>query len=379
MKVQIAIDTKTFVRFWLVLLGFGAALLAIYSAKSALIILGVALFLALALNAPVTYIANKLPGNSRIGGTAIAYVMVLAILAAVVFLVIPPIADQTGRLINSTPSMVDDLSRQWKDFGNFAARYNLQNQLTQMIDSAQTSLQQFAVGFGQNIIGGIGSFFALIFSTILVLTLAFLMLIEGPSWMRRVWELYANENRMQAHRRMVTKMYNVVTGYVTGQLTVSALGGVFSGLFVFLLSFIFPSVPANLAFPTVAIVFTLSLIPMFGATIAGILVGLLLIANNLVAGIVYAIYFIIYQQVENNFISPAIQSKRLELSPLIVLSAVTVGTYMFGLAGGIISIPIAGCIKVLLEEYLDRRDDEVRQESSKPLAKLVKKLKGESA
>ncbi len=379
MKVQIAIDTKTFVRFWLVLLGFGAALLAIYSAKSALIILGVALFLALALNAPVTYIANKLPGNSRIGGTAIAYVMVLAILAAVVFLVIPPIADQTGRLINSTPSMVDDLSRQWKDFGNFAAQYNLQDQLSQMIDSAQNSLQQFAVGFGQNIIGGIGSFFALIFSTILVLTLAFLMLIEGPNWMRRVWELYANENRMQAHRRMVTKMYNVVTGYVTGQLTVSALGGVFSGLFVFLLSFIFPSVPANLAFPTVAIVFTLSLIPMFGATIAGILVGLLLIANNLVAGIVYAIYFIIYQQVENNFISPAIQSKRLELSPLIVLSAVTVGTYMFGLAGGIISIPIAGCIKVLLEEYLDRRDDEVRQESSKPLAKLVKKLKGESA
>lgn len=379
MKVQIAIDTKTFVRFWLVLLGFGAALLAIYSAKSALIILGVALFLALALNAPVTYIANKLPGNSRIGGTAIAYVMVLAILAAVVFLVIPPIADQTGRLINSTPSMVDDLSRQWKDFGNFAAQYNLQDQLSQMIDSAQNSLQQFAVGFGQNIIGGIGSFFTLIFSTILVLTLAFLMLIEGPNWMRRVWELYANENRMQAHRRMVTKMYNVVTGYVTGQLTVSALGGVFSGLFVFLLSFIFPSVPANLAFPTVAIVFTLSLIPMFGATIAGILVGLLLIANNLVAGIVYAIYFIIYQQVENNFISPAIQSKRLELSPLIVLSAVTVGTYMFGLAGGIISIPIAGCIKVLLEEYLDRRDDEVRQESSKPLAKLVKKLKGESA
>lgn len=379
MKVQIAIDTKTFVRFWLVLLGFGAALLAIYSAKSALIILGVALFLALALNAPVTYIANKLPGNSRIGGTAIAYVMVLAILAAVVFLVIPPIADQTGRLINSTPSMVDDLSRQWKDFGNFAAQYNLQDQLSQMIDSAQNSLQQFAVGFGQNIIGGIGSFFALIFSTILVLTLAFLMLIEGPNWMRRVWELYANENRMQAHRRMVTKMYNVVTGYVTGQLTVSALGGAFSGLFVFLLSFIFPSVPANLAFPTVAIVFTLSLIPMFGATIAGILVGLLLIANNLVAGIVYVIYFIIYQQVENNFISPAIQSKRLELSPLIVLSAVTVGTYMFGLAGGIISIPIAGCIKVLLEEYLDRRDDEVRQESSKPLAKLVKKLKGESA
>lgn len=377
MKVQIGIDTKTFVRFWLVLLAFTLAILALYSAKSALVLIGIALFLALALNAPVTRIALKLPGKSRIGGTAIAYVIVLALLAAVIFLVIPPIADQTGRFINSSPEMIDGLSRQWKEFGVFATQYNLQDQLTQMIESAKNSLQTFAVGFGQNIIGGIGSFFALIFSTVLVLTLAFLMLIEGPEWMRRIWQLYTNESRMQAHRRVITKMYNVVTGYVTGQLTVSALGGVFSGLFVFLLSFLFPQVPANLAFPTVAIVFTLSLIPMFGATIAGILVGLLLIANNLVAGFIYGVYFIIYQQIENNFISPTIQSKRLELSPLIVLSAVTVGTYVFGLAGGIISIPIAGCVKVLVDEYLEHRDD-IREENAKPLNKLVRKLKGDT-
>lgn len=376
MKVQIGIDTKTFVRFWLVLLAFTLAILALYSAKSALVLIGIALFLALALNAPVTRIAQKLPGKSRIGGTAIAYVIVLALLAAVIFLVIPPIADQTGRFINSSPEMIDGLSRQWKEFGVFATQYNLQDQLTQMIESTKNSLQTFAVGFGQNIIGGIGSFFAMIFSAVLVLTLAFLMLIEGPEWMRRIWQLYTNESRMQAHRRVITKMYNVVTGYVTGQLTVSALGGVFSGLFVFLLSFLFPQVPANLAFPTVAIVFTLSLIPMFGATIAGILVGLLLIANNLVAGFIYGVYFIIYQQIENNFISPTIQSKRLELSPLIVLSAVTVGTYVFGLAGGIISIPIAGCVKVLVDEYLEHRDD-VREENAKPLNKLVRKLKGE--
>jgi predicted PurR-regulated permease PerM len=246
-----------------------------------------------------------------------------------------------------------------------------------MIESAKNSLQTFAVGFGQNILGGIGSFFATIFSSVLALTLAFFMLIEGPGWMRRIWKLYTDEAKMQSHRRVIDKMYNVVTGYVTGQLTVSALGGVFSGLFVFLLSFIFPQVSANLAFPTVAIVFTLSLIPMFGATIAGLLVGLLLIANNLVAGIVYVVYFIIYQQIENNFISPAIQSKRLELSPLIVLGAVTIGTYVFGLAGGIISIPIAGIIKVLVEEYLDYRN-EIHQENSKPLTKLVRKLKGEN-
>jgi predicted PurR-regulated permease PerM len=66
-----------------------------------------------------------------------------------------------------------------------------------------------------------------------------------------------------------------------------------------------------------------------------------------------------------------------ELSALAVLASVTIGLYMFGLPGGIISIPIAGCIKVLLDEYLTRAKQN-RVESDKPLSKLVKKLKHES-
>jgi predicted PurR-regulated permease PerM len=136
-------------------------------------------------------------------------------------------------------------------------------------------------------------------------------------------------------------------------------------------------VPSNLALPTAAIAFTLSLIPMFGSTIAGVLISLLLIFNDTGAGIVFIIYFVLYQQIENNFISPTIQSKKVELSALAVLVSVTIGLYVFGLAGGIISIPIAGCIKVLLDEYL-KNAKENREQSEKPLAKLVKKLHGES-
>ena len=84
MKVRIEIDTKTFVRFWLVVIGFGLAGLAIYSAKDALILLGVSLFLALALNRPVAAIARKLPGKSRLGGTALAYVTLILLLGCVV-------------------------------------------------------------------------------------------------------------------------------------------------------------------------------------------------------------------------------------------------------------------------------------------------------
>jgi predicted PurR-regulated permease PerM len=139
----------------------------------------------------------------------------------------------------------------------------------------------------------------------------------------------------------------------------------------------FTNVPANLALPTIAIAFILSLIPMFGATIAGILVSLLLLFNDVTGGIAFAIYFVIYQQIENNFISPTIQSKKVELSALVVLASVTIGLYVFGLAGGIISIPIAGCIKVLIDEYLEHAKKK-RVQSEKPLAKLVKKLHGES-
>ena len=86
----------------------------------------------------------------------------------------------------------------------------------------------------------------------------------------------------------------------------------------------------------------------------------------------------IYQQVENNVISPAVQSRTISLSPLAILVAVTIGIYVFGIAGGIISIPIAGCIKILIEEYLKNAHKE-REENAKPLTKLVKKLTGEDA
>ncbi len=108
--------------------------------------------------------------------------------------------------------------------------------------------------------------------------------------------------------------------------------------------------------PTAAITFVLSLIPMFGATIGGIIVTALLAFNNVPAAIIYAVYFVVYQQLENNFIAPHIQSKRNDLSALAILASVTIGLYMFGILGGIIAIiPIAGCVRILIDEYLARR------------------------
>jgi len=376
MKVKIEIDTRTFVRFWLVVIGFAFAILAIYSARTALIILGVAFFLALALNAPVSYLAKHLPGKSRVGGTLIAYVMVVALLSSFIFLVVPPIVEQTAKFVETVPQLVDSATTQWRGLGAVVDKYHLQPQVDSAVASIKNNSTAWAASLGQNLLSGLGSVLSLVVSGFLVLVLSFLMLVEGPTWLRRIWNVYTDSERMHRDRRIVSRMYNVVTGYVTGQLTVSAIGAILAGLMVFILS-MFTNVPANLALPTIAIAFILSLIPMFGATIAGILVSLLLLFNDVTGGIAFAIYFVIYQQVENNFISPTIQSKKVELSALVVLASVTIGLYMFGLAGGIISIPIAGCIKVLIDEYLEHAKKK-RTHNEKPLTKLVKKLHGES-
>lgn len=367
MKTRIDIDTKTFVRFWLVVIGFGLAILLLYNARTALLILGVSLFLALALNAPVSLIAKKLPGRSRVGASAVAYTAVIIVLSAVIFLVIPPIIQQSAGFIQKVPGFVESATSQWEGLGGVITQYNLQPQVDQALTSVQESTASWASNVGQSFITGVGSFFAFITAAILVLVLTFLMLVEGPEWMKRIWGLYKNTARMKQHKRISGRIYNVFTGYVTGQLTVSSIGATFAGLAVFVLSLFFGFDP-SLAFPTAAITFLLSLIPMFGATIGGVIITALLAFNSIPAAIIYIVFFVVYQQVENNFISPHIQAKKIELSALAVLAAVTIGLYMFGVPGGIIAIPIAGSIRVLLDEYLKSAKED-RLKSDGPVKK----------
>ena len=359
MKTQIEIDTRTFVRFWLVVFGIALAGYLLYSASTALIILGVSLFLALALNNPVSAIARRLPGKSRVGATAIAYVLVVTFLGAFIVLLIPPIVQQTAGFIATVPNLIDSSNSQLKGLNDLVAQYNLESQVNGAIESIKSSAASWASNLGQGVVNGIGSFFSFIAAFILVLVLTFLMLIEGPEWLNRMWRLYRDKSKMENHKRIAGKMYTVVTGYVTGQLTVSTIGAVVAGLAVFILSLIFPEVESELALPTAAVTFLLSLIPMFGATIGGVIITLLLALNSVPAAIIYIVFFIVYQQIENNFISPHIQSKKINLSALMVLAAVTIGLYMFGIVGGIIAIPIAGIIRILVDERINGRDKTV--------------------
>ncbi len=375
MKVRIEIDTKTFVRFWLVVIGFAFALFAMYSARTALIIIFVSLFLAVALSPSVNKLAGLLPGRSRMGGTALAYVAVVAVLTGFLFVVVPPIIEQTAKFAQAVPAFVDSATNRWGGLNEIITRYGLEDQVDSAAQSVQENASTWASNLGSTIVSGAGSLFSFLAASLIVLFTTFFMLVEGPTWVKRIWKVYQNKDRMLHHKALASKIYAVVTSYVNGQLLVALIASSLAALVVFLLSLFF-NVPANLAAPTFAVVFLGALIPMFGATIAGVLVAVLLAFNDLTAAIVFAVYFIIYQQVENNVITTVIQSKTLDLSPLVVLISVTVGTYLFGIAGGIISIPIAGSIQVLIQDYLEHAKVK-RHKDDKPLAKLVKKLKPE--
>ncbi len=349
--VRIEIDTKTLIRFWLVVIGFGLAGLLIYSARTALLVIGLAFFLAIALSRPVNKLAKILPSKSRVLSTAIAYIFVILLLGVVAFLVVPPIVDQTARFVQNVPKLVESTSNQSSSLHRLIDNYHLQPEIDKVVGSVRDNIAGSVSNIGSTLLESIGSLLSVIASLILILVLSFLMLVEGPVWLGRLWSLYKNKSRRDHHRHLVADMYNVATSYITGQLTVSAIAGTVAGILVFILSLVMNS-PSSLAIPSAAIVFMASLVPMFGEMIGAMVVALVLALNSLTAALVFLIFFIIYAQIEANYISPTIQSKKIALSALAILTSVTVGIYLFGILGGIISIPIAGCIKVLLVDYL---------------------------
>lgn len=351
MNIKVDLDTKTFFRFWAVIAIIVFAVFFVSVASTAFYILGLSLFLALALNAPVSAIARLLPGKGRVLPTAIAYVLVTVVVSLLIFFIIPPIINETINFLKTVPTLVNNFINEWKGLNSLIEQYNLRPQIENALDGLQGSVVSWAGSLGSVLLSSIGSILNYGTQAILVFALTFLMLVEGPSWKKRLLSLYGNQKKMERQSRVLTKMSGVVSGYVNGQILLSAIGGLLSSLAVFGLSFLFPAVPASLAIPAAVIAFILSLIPVFGAFVGGIIVAAFLFFSSPVAALIYLIYFTIYQQIENNALAPKIQAKKVNLSALTVLAAVTIGIYTLGVAGAIIAIPIAGCIRVLVDEY----------------------------
>ena len=100
------------------------------------------------------------------------------------------------------------------------------------------------------------------------------------------------------------------------------------------------------------IVAVLDLIPLAGATIAGIIIATVAFLHTIVAGIVVVIFFVLYQQLENHVLQPVVYNRTVALSPLAILLAVLVGAELAGVLGALAAIPVAGAIQVLIVDFL---------------------------
>lgn len=374
MKVKVDIDTKVFIRFVLVVLGFGLALLAIYKTRGALQLLGISLFLALALNPPVSRLTKRLPSKSRIGATAIAYLGVLVLLGGFLVLIVPPVIEQSAKFADTVPGLIDKANSQRYIFDDFIQRYGLEDTVDTAVEDAKAQASSVAANLGNTLVGGVGTILGGLANVLFVLVLTFLMLIEGPAWMRRMWGLYEDHQKLERHQSLVHRMYRIVTGFVNGQLAVAAIAAVTTLVVLLTLSATL-GLPANLAVPLSVVIFLTGMIPMIGATIGASAVALVLLFNSPTAALIFLIYFVIYQQIENNFISPTIQSKNVELSALTILAAILIGITLGGLLGGIIAIPVAGCLRVLLLDQLELAKKKRLQDQESPVKKLIKKAK----
>jgi predicted PurR-regulated permease PerM len=103
------------------------------------------------------------------------------------------------------------------------------------------------------------------------------------------------------------------------------------------------------------LVAVLDLIPLAGATLAGIVVVGVSFLHTIVAGVVVLIFFVVYQQLENHFLQPVIYGRTVQLSPLAVLISVLVGAELAGILGALAAIPVAGTIQVLVRDVLAAR------------------------
>lgn len=359
MAKQVETDFRTFIKFWTVPLIIIGALFFIYKSLTGLIVIGLSIFLTLALRPLVNKVNSfftKHFGKSEKHQTlsaVFAYLIVVVVVGGIIAVVGPVVVNETSRFIQNFPETFEKTFGGWDGVNEIGKSIGISD-LRAQIENGLTNLSNNLLGvLGNTLFSSVSGIADTIMKIMLVLILTLLFLLEGPGMINSLWKnLSTNEDKKVAKvvRNIITKMANVVSTYVSRQVFVAILDGCATMTIVFILSLIFKFSP-NLAIPMGMITMLFYLIPMFGQFIGGTLVTLLLISSNLWAGLIFAVIYIAYAQIENNIIAPKIQGDALKLRPVIILCAIIIGMYMFGLLGAIIAVPIAGCIRVLIEEY----------------------------
>lgn len=346
-QVLVKIDTHSMIRAVLVIAGFVLAFIFVQRMMHALMIIGFSMFLAVALNPSVSWLARHLPHKSRAFATSVSYLIVVIVLGGLMVATIPSVFKQTTTFVETIPGYVQHLQDNNSSVSKLVHRYGLQDEINHNLQQLKSSTGKLA----SKAVGKVGQISSSIATILAVLVITFLMLVEAPYWQKWIWGMYSDKKQLKRHQKLAARMYRVVTGYVNGQVTIAAIGSASALIGLIILSAIFHT-SSTIALPLAGIIFVAELIPMVGVTIGATLVAIFLALSSIPMALIFVVYFTLYQHFENYVIQPVVQSKALDLSPLIIFSSALMGFYLLGPLGAFVSIPLAGCVKVLLLDYL---------------------------
>ena len=303
----------------------------------------IALFLALAINPLVEWLqSHGLRRRGAAAGAALLLVVLGVVLIGALF--VPTLVTNVNHFADAVPGYVNDVTKGKGRLGFLETKYHVVEKVKEQVHNGGAKRLLGLSGAAVSVTLGVIS---IVTGILTVSFMTFFMLLEGPDWIERFYGLMPEESQPR-WRAVGRDIYRTVGGYVTGNLLISLIAGVLT-TFVLLVM----GVPYAVALGLIVAI--LDLIPLAGATIAAVIIGIVAFLHSIPAGIVVVVFFVLYQQLENHVLQPVVYNRTVRLSPLVILLSVLLGASIAGILGALGAIPVAGAIQVLIVDYLRAR------------------------
>jgi predicted PurR-regulated permease PerM len=288
--------------------------------------------------------SKKLKRASAVG---IVVIGVLAIVALFALVVVPPVFSQANDLIDSAPQLLDSLRNN--------ATLNQLNQEYGFIDSLEKKFETWisdgqlltgafggVLGVGRTVLSG--AFSAL---TIMVLTLYFLASLPSVT---KIFYRLAPASRRERVSRIGDAIISRVGAFVGSQVLIAAL----AAIFVFFLSL---ALELPYAAALGMVILFVALIPLVGHFIGASIVTLVALTQSPTKSLVAILIYTLYVQIENYLITPRIMKRSLSIPGLVTIVAALLGTSLLGLVGGLLAVPIAAAVLLIMDEVVFPKAD----------------------
>lgn len=326
------IDLRSLVTLVAVGLGALAILAVLRLTPSMLTRILVGIVIALALDPVVNRVRARLGGTSR--GIAVAIVGTgLGLALFGVLLVLGPAAiEEAGSLRQDLPATVEQ-AYDWPLVGDRIEAANAGERIDDFIDRLPGELEDEDITrYAEDILGGL-------LTMVIVLVTAVAVMLDGESHVVRMQRLVEGERRerLDGIGRVV---YRTFGNYFAGSLFVAIL----NGLVVLTLALVLgiPLAPLAGLWSTLT-----NLIPQIGGFLGGAFLVTLALTEGPLTAAIALVVFLVYQNLENNIIQPAVVGKAVDLTPPTTMLAALLGGAVAGVPGALIATPIVGAAKVL--------------------------------